>query len=242
MLNLKVLGVQRAGLGWLFIFTKVCYNGENCIDWKNCVMKKLSIALVSFLVSIPAWAYSLTIVSPTQDQAILYPGIDKLSVQVKVNEPVIALDTLYILLDNELVEVNQTELEVQVAELGFGRHTLTAQIKNEMGQVVAKDSRHFNVIINPAIPKKVRAEQEAAQRQADYDALPWYKKAKLKITQNDIVISSNGVAKKTTDDTKKTTAVSSPNAVQSLQGITPLSSGNKTSGGNKTTTGIATTK
>lgn len=154
-------------------------------------MKVIALFVLGMVLSVSSWAYQLTIVQPTQNQTILYPSADVLNIEVQTNKSIDALDTLRIRLDDKLVATNQNTIQYPINQIGMGRHTLLATIENERGQVIAQDSRAFTVIINPAIPKKARQAQMQAQKQAEYDALPWYKKMRLKLTQDDLDVEMN---------------------------------------------------
>lgn len=127
-------------------------------------------------LAVSAWGYTLTINEPADGQGYLSPA-QTVNVQVAVSPAPDSLHEVMIYLDDQVVAVGN-QANIKTLGQNAGRHTITAELQNEKGQVVASDSRTVYFVLNSLIMRQQRAEAKA---KAEYDALPWYKKVLKKI-------------------------------------------------------------
>lgn len=146
-------------------------------------MKRFFVAAMLLVLPAYAQAYSIKIVSP-KVSTVLYPSVGEIVLEV-AHEPLTPLDTLYVYVDGKTVLINEDKTTIPALQMGVGSHKILAQIVNEKGQVVATDSKDFGVLLSPAITNKVRAKEKAKQEYAQYQAMPWYQRAYLRMRQDE---------------------------------------------------------
>lgn len=141
--------------------------------------------VAAMLLVLPAYAqdYGLKIISPNVS-TVLYPSVTEVAIEV-AHEPLTPLDTLYVYVDGKTLLINEDKTTLPTLQLGIGTHKIVAQIVNEKGRVVGSDSKDFGILLNPAITQKVRAKEKAEKDFAQYQAMPWYKKAYLHMRQDE---------------------------------------------------------
>lgn len=124
------------------------------------------------MVSPQASNYSVSIITPTQEQAYQRPA-QTVEIAIQVSQKLHPLDTLVILLDDKPLAYNKESVSFASVDYNPGEHTVKVVIKNEKGAVVASDERKIYLIQNTAL---MRHQREYAKQKAEYDALPWHKK------------------------------------------------------------------
>lgn len=141
-----------------------------------------AIAMSAFLFS-TAWAnYSVAIIEPAHSRAYQRPAqsID-IALTVHKKEPT---DTLVVSLNGEFLAANKTNLSIPTADLTPNEYTIRAEIQDETGRVVASDSQTVYVLQNTHAIQLKRAEETKKQAKAQFDALPWYKRAYYHLRQD----------------------------------------------------------
>lgn len=117
--------------------------------------------------------YQLTIQSPENETAYQRPA-QQIDIRLSLVPSLKQGDTLIYTLDSE--EIGQganTSMSFASTDIDPGKHTLTVQIVNNMGQKIASSTSDFYVILtNPLIKKQ----KQLIAKRAEYEALPWYSK------------------------------------------------------------------
>lgn len=117
--------------------------------------------------------YQLTIQSPENETAYHRPA-QQIDIRLSLVPSLKQGDTLIYTLDSE--EIGQganTSMSFASTDIDPGKHTLTVQIVNNMGQKIASSTSDFYVILtNPLIKKQ----KQLIAKRAEYEALPWYSK------------------------------------------------------------------
>lgn len=117
--------------------------------------------------------YRLTIQTPQNETAYHRPA-QQIDIRLSLVPSLKQGDTLIYTLDSE--EIGQganTSMSFASTDIDPGKHTLTVQIVNNMGQKIASSTSDFYVILtNPLIKKQ----KQLIAKRAEYEALPWYSK------------------------------------------------------------------
>lgn len=133
-------------------------------------MKKLLPLL--WLASLPVWAYEVTITEPSVERAYSSPA-ETLQIKTSISPEPTALHTFVIKLDDKVLAINEDNASIATMGQNTGEHTITAELQDETGRVIASDVRKVYFVINTII---MREKREFAKAQDAYNALPWYKK------------------------------------------------------------------
>lgn len=200
-------------------------------------MKKLLALCAGVALSVPAFAFTVTISEPITDRAYIFPA-QSIDVAVQITPKPNPEYTLLIVFDDKVVGNNQTTLSLPTSEYGLGNHNLKAILYNDQAQPIAQDERTVYVIPRSNLARE-REAKEASQKA--YDALPWYKKLGVTLRQGDnsLTVSPATIASTnpTTSDgvAVNSTGVNSGTGVEVGNGvgvgfsgaIVPISSGAK---------------
>lgn len=123
--------------------------------------------------------YRLTIESPTVDMAYRKPA-QPVDIQVTLNPALRKGDRLVYKINGKHIATTQdTHYQVDTQDYLPQQYTLTVNVENILGEVVASQSRPFYILQNNFVLQKQR--KAAAEAKAAYDKLPWYKKIKINI-------------------------------------------------------------
>lgn len=147
-------------------------------------MKKfvpIALMLTTLLPSIALANYHLRITEPAEDRSYMRPA-QTVAVALTVTPRLADTDRLTLSIDGEVVAENALSYEFASYDYYPGEHVLRAEIFDINGHSLAQDTRRIYLVQNSAIILEKRA---AAKAQAEYDALPWYKKIGLKMRKKD---------------------------------------------------------
>lgn len=135
--------------------------------------------------------YQLVLASPQAEQAYHKPA-QSIEVNLQVYPSLRPIDTVVISIDGEPVAEGLTA-QIPTINLNPGEHTLSAAVQDGgTGTQSASVSSKVYIIQNT----QVRQQREAiAEQIATYNRLPWYKKAYVRLRQDDKSIPA--AAKKT---------------------------------------------
>lgn len=117
--------------------------------------------------------YRLTIQTPQNETAYHRPA-QQIDIRLSLVPSLKQDDTLISTLDGkEIGRGANTSMSIASTDIDPGKHTLTVQIVNNMGQKIASSNSDFYVILtNPLIKKQ----KQLIAKRAEYEALPWYSK------------------------------------------------------------------
>lgn len=132
-------------------------------------MSKFMIILAGML-SVPVFAYSITITEPSEDRAYHKP-FQTIDVVASVG-PLPQGYTTAILFNGRVVADGLTA-SIPTIELNPNSYQISAVIMDKDANTVAKDERTVYVIHKATLAHK---KQNAIKERETYDALPWYKK------------------------------------------------------------------
>lgn len=121
-------------------------------------------------------SYQLTIIKPEADMVYRRPA--DIVVEVSTRPSLQAGDRIVYRINGKHIATTQA-MTYNISSLAYmpERYTLSVEVENAKGQVIASQSRDFQLLGNNfAIQKKRKALAEAKAKQKLYDSLPWYKK------------------------------------------------------------------
>ncbi|MFW2176559.1 MULTISPECIES: DUF4124 domain-containing protein [unclassified Moraxella] len=123
--------------------------------------------------------YQLTLLSPAPNMAYRRV-VQPIAVDVQLRPRLRAGDRLVYRLNGKHLSTSQEhQVAIETDTLDPNTYTLTVEVENIKGEVVASTSRQLQILPNNiAIQKQRKAMAEAKKA---YDALPWYKKIKINI-------------------------------------------------------------
>lgn len=125
--------------------------------------------------------YQLVLLSPSTEQAYHKPA-QSIDVSVQVRPNLRPIDTVVISIDGEPVAKGLT---AQIPTINFnpGEHTLSVAVQDgETGAQSASVSSKVYIIQNTHVRQR---RQAIAEQIAAYNRLPWYKKAYVRLRQDD---------------------------------------------------------
>ncbi len=145
-----------------------------------------AILLAAALFSVSAFAYDVTITEPSADRAYQRPAeTAQIKVAVKPTPP--NYYTLNISVDGKVLSSGAAAYANSVAlpsvDYGAGEHIITAQLRNDSGQVVASDTRKIYFIQSNLINRKAKA---ALADKAAFENLPWYQRLYINLHQESV--------------------------------------------------------
>ncbi|MDO5651701.1 MAG: hypothetical protein Q4G13_06165 [Moraxella sp.] len=142
-------------------------------------MKKLLVAL-PLLVSHMAFAYTITITEPAEERAYQRPA-QTIEVATTVSPQLSNGESVHLLVGGINLGVGATG-SLPTMELDAGSHTIQAIVTDRDGNQVATAERVIHVVQTGAVIQR-RVARAAQQSYDDYQALPWYQKARLNMLQ-----------------------------------------------------------
>lgn len=120
--------------------------------------------------------YDLSIITP--DTKMVYRRPNDIRVQVETKPTLQAGDRFVYRINGKHIATTQ-ENTYDISSLNYmpEKYTLTVQIENGKGKIIAEKSQEFHLLTNNfAIRQKRKAQAEAKAKKEAYDKLPWYKK------------------------------------------------------------------
>ncbi|MDO4250067.1 MAG: hypothetical protein Q4C68_01005 [Moraxella sp.] len=142
-------------------------------------IKQLSVVGVLLMTGTAFANYSVSIINPSQEQTYQRPA-QTVQIEVVVTPTLAATDNMILKIDGKEVS-RQLTYDFASIEYDPGMHSITAEVQNDKGQVLASDSRTIYLIQNTRLMREKRAHAKAV---AEYNALPWYKKLHLNLRQD----------------------------------------------------------
>ncbi|SNT70076.1 DUF4124 domain-containing protein [Psychrobacter sp. LV10R520-6] len=123
--------------------------------------------------------YQLTMTEPSEERAYHRPA-QSIVVNLQLNPALQAGDSVSIYLDGN--EVAQgLSASIATVDILPGKHSVTAVVKNETGQMLKQVERTVYVIQNTA---RLQNNKKIAQQLLAYQQLPWHQKVLLKLRQD----------------------------------------------------------
>jgi len=123
--------------------------------------------------------YQLTMTEPSEERAYHRPA-QSIVVNLQLNPALQAGDSVSIYLDGN--EVAQgLSASIATVDILPGKHSITAVVKNETGQMLKQVERTVYVIQNTA---RLQNNKKIAQQLLAYQQLPWHQKVLLKLRQD----------------------------------------------------------
>lgn len=123
--------------------------------------------------------YQLQITNPEAERAYRR-YVQPIEVSLQITPSLKAGDrVIYRINGKHIATTSATTISIPSADYDPEKYTLTVQIENIKGEIVANAERGFYILPNNVIFQQKR--KAAAEAKAAYDKLPWYKKLKINI-------------------------------------------------------------